>query len=537
MTRHATHQCRNCGAPLGIPADHDRYFTCRYCGSVLEDVTPPEQRAAGSLQIVVATEPAVDPDALRSYAKPSRTLGCIGVVITVLALIGVAAGVLAAGDGISEVTDGLSSGGGRRIHNYAALDTVPSGGSAPEVVAVARTTDDLQIVYLDLDGSPQVRWSVPRELEDEVFTQFVVADDLVVVSAGRELFALDRATGDQAWASTLSDAVQPNLCRGCVERFGNSIVTLTVDGVLTATSLAGGETQWSERLTETPRQVVRIGEDPAVLDTVDGVTVLRVFSTATGAEIETLPLSCPDLTFGGRNAIGIYEHLHPVGDGTVVYLANPAFGGCAQRWGPGAGGAPMWEVTYGYPDPSGADDESVIVAADTVLVADRTAVDVLDLATGTPRRVAEVPDADLFPIGTTDGVAVLAARSTRGTAAWSIRGIDLASGGERWRFDPEASGTMLAPRTFAAGEGWTAAVTSGGVSVAQYDPERIELDLRTIEPASGTPSPPRTIDLSGRGITDTLTVHGWSGDDLVVAMVGSLIAVDGPTGRITAEVP
>lgn len=537
MAKHGIHSCRNCGAPLGIPDDNDRFSTCRYCGSVLEDVTPPEVRAAGEVRIVVADRVGVDPASLATYAGPGRGIGAVAVASTVVALVIGAVAVLAAtGAGPLGGDDPVTPGGASIFSWSTAVSVASDNDSGPDAVGIARSSDGVEIVYLDPDADEPVRWSVDRELEDENFVQFIGTQALVLVASGSELIGIRRGTGAEAWTATLSDAVQPNICRGCVRRFGEVAVTLSIDGVLAGTDVSTGALRWSHRLEATPRQIVDVGGNPAVLDSEGGTTDLRVFSATDGDLLERLPLSCPDTTFGGRETVQIYDHLFALGDGTVLYIADGTFSGCAQRWAAGSGGAPMWEVPYAYADPSGAAPESVVIAGGQVLIADRNVVDVLDLATGAPRRLAERPDAELSPIGLAEGVAVLAERTTRGTSRWSIVGLDVATGDERWRFDPEVPDRIEATRAFAVGDAWTAAMTSAGLAVVQYREEAVELVIQTIPLASGTASSPVTIDLSGRGITDTLTVHGWAGDDLLLTMVGSFIVVDAPSGRIATEV-
>ena len=66
-----SHACTNCGAALAIPKHHDRYFSCSFCGSVLEDTTPPEQQSAGTITIQVADSRSLDTSQLTSYAAPA----------------------------------------------------------------------------------------------------------------------------------------------------------------------------------------------------------------------------------------------------------------------------------------------------------------------------------------------------------------------------------------------------------------------------------------------------------------------------------
>lgn len=539
MARKQTHECRNCGAPLGIPEDHERFFTCKYCGSVLEDVTPPEQKAQGQIQINLASIP-IDSDTLKSYAKPVKRAGIV-IMLAVFGVIGVSiAAVVAAVAGSDGLLDTVT--GKRQVYNHASSATIASDDdTGPDVVNVARTSDELQLQYLDFDASPPTRWSVAADLPEssEVFTQFVAAPELVVVSAGDLLRAHNRGSGAVAWTATLTDKVEPNICTDCFRLVGDRVVTLTADGVLAAHSLTSGEQIWSRTLEEVPRQIVMFGENPAVLDTVADVTTLHVFSAAGGEDTAQVPLSCIDPTFGDVRDVGIYDHLFQGPGGSVVYIGNPAFSGCAQYWTPASTSTPAWQVAYEYPDPTGADPAHVQVSASTVLVAAGTSIDLLDLATGAVRRVTDLSDTTLYPVGPVEngGVAVVAAESTRGSASWSLQGIDLNTGGVKWTFGVEASELLLEDSfSFAVDDVWTATLGGPGVVVAQYRPDDVALVTQTIPLDSGTASQPAIIDVDRSGFSDTLTVLDWFGTDLHLSMNGTYLVADVAGGKLRSQV-
>lgn len=74
------HACASCGAALSIPDQHDRWFKCQYCGTVLEDRSVPEPAATGSSpftvqgpSITIASGPVVfDSANLSEYGERSR---------------------------------------------------------------------------------------------------------------------------------------------------------------------------------------------------------------------------------------------------------------------------------------------------------------------------------------------------------------------------------------------------------------------------------------------------------------------------------
>ncbi len=46
--------CPSCGAPLEMPKEHQRLFQCNFCGTTLEDLSPPqEQKTRQKPKVVV----------------------------------------------------------------------------------------------------------------------------------------------------------------------------------------------------------------------------------------------------------------------------------------------------------------------------------------------------------------------------------------------------------------------------------------------------------------------------------------------------
>ncbi|HUW03374.1 MAG TPA: PQQ-binding-like beta-propeller repeat protein [Acidimicrobiales bacterium] len=540
-----SHACTNCGAALAIPARHDRYFSCRFCGSVLEDTTPPEQQGAGAITIRLAESTSIDASELISYAAPAaRTAGRVMVIVTLVILAVSAAGIFVA---VRAVTDSTTQnaeaktadGEGIEIFNYATATVVASDTSTgPDLVAVSRGPDGDRVIYADLDAETPFRWSVGVGLEADVFTQFVVDDELVVLTSESTLVALNRATGTEAWRASLTDKLQPNICSNCLAAFGDDVVTLTVDGVLTAHVRSTGEQRWSVTLTDTPRQIVDFGGSPAVLDAGDdGQVFLEVHDSTTGALSRSVALTCPDPTFGGRRAVSsVFETLHPVENG-VVFFGDPVFGPCVQRIDP-PGDGPTWETPFASQEGLDPSPEEVLVTGGALIQTADGNVAAVDLSTGATRSILTIDDGDVFPVAADSRVVVVVVESTRGSGSHQLRAIDLATGNIKWTFDLASTDRLERGNGMSiSGDAWAADLTSVGLSVLQYREADDEIVLQTIPLESGTASAPVTIGLTGFGFSANPSVVGWTGDTLHLLVDGTILGVDATTGKITNRAP
>lgn len=537
------HACRSCGAALAIPAEHERFFRCEYCGSVLEDRTPPEEKAQGRIVIELPSSTTeVDTATLETYGRGARLVGRL-VSLFVLATIA------ATGFGIFQVvrsaTDGVggvkaADGSGLALLNHASGATLASDDStAPDVITFARGRDGDRIVYVDFDDDPAVRWTADLGVDADVFAQFVPGGDLVVIATERQLFGLNRGSGAQAWRVELPDVVDANLCDGCLRVMGDTVVTLAKDGTLSGHELATGAARWSVTLNETPRQLVDFGGAAGALDEVDGTVVMQLHSVASGEVTGRLGISCRNPTFGSRQPIGIFDTVFPVGGGGLVHLGNPAFGPCAQRWDP-PGTAPRWDVPYGRPDGAGIFSTDVIVEGELMVVVGADRVDAVDLTNGSVRAVAQLPDVDLLPVAAADGVVVVVAKSDRGSGSIELRAVDLAAGNVKWTFElPEAFAVPLARGVPELGsDHWFALPTGAGLAVLTVDEEAQQLQHRVIPYATGTASSPTTIELSGfAGTLSRAEVIGVAGDVVHLAIDQAVVALDAATGEVVGRIP
>jgi outer membrane protein assembly factor BamB len=537
--------CPNCGAPLGIPLDHERYFTCSYCGSVLEDEAEDPGSSVEDITLTIADRATYDFSDLAAYTGPAVRAARTGIrIVAVVVLASILLPIGVAVFAISRVArdsggpgGGGGGGGGLDVYNFSSGKVLDSDDeTGPDLVTAARSEEGNRLLYVDFDAGEPLRWDVPVDRDDlGVFDQYLTTPSLILLGAGDEVLAYNRRQGSLAWRAELPDAIQHNICPGCFQLLGEgrTFMTLSADGTLAAWSAADGTQQWARRMSATPRQVVSFGGNPAVIDTEAGVTTVHVLGLADGSPVATLPVGCPG-GFGNsrRQEIGIYDHLVPVAPASFVWVSDD----CAQRWDPGPGAA-AWETPLpdGFSSPD--DAEHFAVSNTAVHAADGATVQSFDLASGALRTVTR-PDTDLVPIGAQDGVLVLEATTTRGTRKATIEAVDLATGNLKWTFEPAAD-AQLQPSSFlfVTSDAWLATLTPAGLSVVQYQEEDKKLLFQMIPLASGTASSPSTFDLAGHGFVDAPSFFGYRNGNLVMAAHTDIVVVDPATAEVTQEGP
>ena len=84
------HACPSCAAPLDVPDEHDRWFRCEFCGSVVEDRSTDH----GVVELhLPSSVPDVDVVSYGGATTASRPRGAL-VAGVVVALVGAAAAVV-----------------------------------------------------------------------------------------------------------------------------------------------------------------------------------------------------------------------------------------------------------------------------------------------------------------------------------------------------------------------------------------------------------------------------------------------------------
>lgn len=568
------HVCPNCGAPLGIPEKHERFFKCQFCGTVLEDQATREEQQTGVFKIKVSQEDISNARASRVpvYSSPpkpismptaaaSNRLGCmIGAAIFLLIggilSVGLVPALFAGGsfsilpDFVEERIDpsGLN---GLQLYSFGPSVILPSDNdTSADFFGIANGPDSTYYAtYIDFDLTPGLRWLV--QLPDKevfwIYNQTVADQTRVYFSYEKTIVAFNRMTGAQIWESNLTDKIQHNICPDCFQLFNDRIATLTDDGTLQVWDAATGSLRWQASLNGTPRQIVNFGGNPAALDEIEDTVGFKVFNLQTGSIEQQFFPACPNEPFpNSPQEIGIYDYVLPIQqDRSAVFIGGFFDPGCAIRWLPGAE-SPAWTTTFDSKFVGNLDPENFLVTADNVFVGNGNGAFMLDLASGGFTLLGEDENNDhaFFPIAFSDGVAMLRVDITRGTRHWEIWGVDVSLGNVKWTYEPESPNFVGSPAEASAIStrgGWTAGLTAGGLTVAQIFSEDGRIQFQTIAPQSGTASTPVTIENDLRGaFTFRLVPLGWRSNTFWMVKdfdQPTVQGVDGGSGETNAIWP
>ncbi len=585
------HVCPNCGAPLGIPQKHERFFKCQFCGTVLEDQATQEEQQTGVFNIKITSEDiaAARMATLPVYSSPpvvtfststvdfeqvgqaSRRAGCVitgvvltftlGIILVVLIPILAASGALAvflSDVGLQDVAEQLgledvaqdvglvddSGLGGLQIYNFGPVTFLPSDNdTSPDFAGVGSFSDDTdRLIYVDFEASPVMRWSAQVSQEATyVYNTIISSATLVYLTDKSTLFAYNRQNGALAWQAALADEIQYTICEDCVQLMGDALVTLTADGTLAAYDAKTGAAKWSVQMNEAPRQVVNFGGNPGVLDQVVGSEVFfQMVDLASGTPAAPLRVECPNEIFSNSpQTPGIYDPVFTSADGSAVYFIAGSYDpGCVQRWNPAARQM-VWQAQISTDVIRSYDLEGVWLADDALYVANGEGVFAISTADGAFRELVTDPDYDFRPLGVQDGVIVVYATRTRGTSRVEIWGVDTTLGNVKWTFIPP-EGSRIDNYGTAAISGetqWIAGLASGGLSIVQFTHEPATMIFQLIPLQSGTASSPMTVNVPSDIGAYWVEILGWRGSEFWAVVDSAVTVVETATGTVNHTWP
>ncbi|MCJ7724231.1 MAG: PQQ-binding-like beta-propeller repeat protein [Anaerolineales bacterium] len=475
--------CPSCGAPLKMPREYDRYFKCEFCGSTLEDQTPAHERETGQVpKLIVYSTPSIAPttisseELLASSKRAARNLFFVILGISVVAVLIplLIIGILKPpGNMIANPLESL------RIYSFALSHLVPSDdGTQPDLVSITRNSDETtRMVYLDFDQDPYLRWrSEPLGEGSDYYYNLVVPGDASIYFAYKTtLAAFNRLDGVILWQTTMSDEIT-NICVDCLQVFGNRLVALTTDGVLSGFDALSGQQAWSFRLNETPRQLLDLAGRPAVLDKEDDLIGINVYDPSDGTIVKRLVPECPNEIFlDSPQHLGIYDHLFLSSDSLNLYIPIADYDpGCLQSWD-AASLSQSWQASVPYDILDAIDwysylftDEALYLSADHDLY-------MVSLRDSTYQAVYSNEDYELTPLAAQDGMLLVLAERTRGTTQYALWGIDLASKSKRWELTPAAKDLY---------DGTSSVVYEDGLFTAAINGDKVILLEAFSEPGS-----------------------------------------------------
>jgi outer membrane protein assembly factor BamB len=433
--------------------------------------------------------------------------------------------------------------GGLQLYHLGPLALLPSDNdTTPDFVSVAGAADDTdRLIYVDLESDPALRWmaTIPGDEGTYIYNQFLAQGSRVYLNVEAKIMAFNREQGTLLWEAAIADEIQHNICPGCFQLFGGTIMTLSAGGDLEAWNAETGARIWHVSLTESPRQIVNFGGNPGVLDRVDGSVTFNVFNLADGTLSERIAPACPNEPFpDSPQELGIYDMILGRADGNGAYFFAGIFDpGCIQYWQPG-GEAAAWEATFNADIGRNIEPENLVLTEDTLFIAVTGGAYAVDLAGGAFTALYEDGDYDFTPIGARDGVLVLQAERTRGTRRWEIWGLDAALGNVKWTFLPDAADFFdyISHPLFAEGA-WTAGLTPGGLTVVQMYDETPRAVFQTIPLQSGTASEPVTFNFSNAPGGHWVGILGWRGNEFWVTEDTNLFVIDVTSGDASGRWP
>ena len=463
---------------------------------------------------------------------------CPGYVFIILAVAGVLIAVVALGALLDEESSSgvtvanVDQPDAPRVYNFGLARMLPAGDdSQPDIVGVTRNSDDTErMVYVDFDVDPYLRWqSEPLgEGADYVFNRVAANGSFVYLAYETTLAAFDRQDGTIVWQAALSDEIQ-NICKDCLQVFGDRVVALTADGVLNGINAQNGELAWSVRLTATPRQLLNLAGKAGVLDEEGNVVGINVYEAATGALMGRIVPQCPNEIFPEHpQTLRIYDPLLVSSDGQNLYVPISDFEpGCIQNWDADTL-TQVWQATTPRDVIRALDREPYLLTAEALYTSDDHNLFVVDLGDGTFREVFSDEDHNLVPLAAQHGILVVLAERTRGTRQYSLWGIDSATASKRWQFDPEAKDLydQEGSNVIHSDGAWSAGVTLDKVVVLQAFAEPSYITFTALNLADGAQTGSNKFALQDDGFAYWIQVLGWGRDRVYLETDGRLRVMD-----------
>ena len=479
-------KCPSCGAPLEMPREYDRYFKCEFCGSTLEDQTPAHERETGQVpKLIVYSTPSVAPttisseELLASSKRAGRNLFFVILGISVVAVLVpllIIVFLLKPQGEKNMIANPLDS---LRIYSFALSHMVPSDdGTQPDLVSVTRNSDETtRMVYLNFDQDPYLRWrSEPLgEGSDYYYNHMVPGDASIYFAYKTTLAAFNRLDGVSLWQTTMSDEIT-NICVDCLQLFGNHLVALTTDGVLSGFDVPSGQQAWSFRLNETPRQLLDLAGRPAVLDKEDDLIGINVYDPSDGTIVKRLVPECPNEIFpDSPQNLGIYDHLFLSSDDLNMYIPIADYDpGCLQKWDT-ASLSQSWQAIAPNEILGSIDWYSYLFTDEALFTSTDHDLYMVSLRDGTYQDVYSNEDYELTPLAAQDGMLLVLAERTRGTTQYALWGIDLSSKAKRWELNPAAKDSY---------DGTSSVVYEDGLFSAAINGDKVILLEAFAEPGS-----------------------------------------------------
>lgn len=418
---------------------------------------------------------------------------------------------------------------GRRLVWRAPI-ALDSDTSEPDLLVVSRNYDrDSDTLLLYSPDAGQVRWeSPPLGQNGNSWTIAFTAQTIIIADEDR-LIGLSRADGGKLWEAPLTDRIFYNVCRDCLQTFGDVAVALTSDGVVQAFSAGRGAPLWSVRLREATRQLVRVGDMLGVPDSLakgESEAGLFIYSPQDGVLQRTIEPACAREDDSYQDRPHYYDRI--VVDrqvGALYWMLDST--ACLLRVGAGTFGGELRIFNERFRN---FDDDNVL-AADGALYLSLDNQIVLVEPQGASRLLLEEEDYTLRPLEARADALLVLAQRTRGSARLELWLIDSQSGARRWARALTASDMISGPFD---GGNVAAHLLADAVALIEQraDPDQIQIDLLSLENGTSTVSLPIQV----ADPSDTLRGVAW-GERMAWATIDDLYGVSLESGATLTRWP
>lgn len=521
----SAHECDHCGAPLPAPDDQGTR-QCTFCKTTYRTPVPKPAATPPPVPQQIVYVPTKDFEPVNA---PSTGRGCglggLIVLVVLVAAIGIPLFAIAQDGGF----DAFETPMGFVEASPLLLPGEPSGPVA--FVTLTRRYDSGRSASVysiaKSDGvSDDPVWST--ELQGDSYGERPILTDgtSAFVAIDANVTAVSLSTGAITWTATLTDAVQFNVCEGCFQIHGSTLVVMSADSNIQALDAATGAATWSRLLDGTSTVLYDAGPHVVVLDSASGEYRLVTLDPATGAEVVSFVPTCVDPENGYTTDLSTSSTLLASSTPDRLWYLDGSSPTCIQQYDVASGGL-VSEVLVRDQTGSISSSPAMTETPLGLVITSYQTLGLVDPTGTTYRQVLTSEDTELAAIGATDAAILVNATNRRGTASTSVRAIDPNTGATFW---DAPMGTAVAvetegerPGRFGAtsmGQGGTYAAHLDGSTVRvltmrEFADDSQQLVLDSFDAVTGTAQPSATLAGESTDIIPDLGPGVWTGSRLL----------------------
>jgi outer membrane protein assembly factor BamB len=413
----------------------------------------------------------------------------------------------------------------------------------PDLYAVARYPDDVnRMVYLDFDPETKVRWTSEPLGDGADYVNNASASDPTHIYLAYEttLATFDRADGRILWLAELSDRIS-NICRDCLQVFGERVVALSDDGHLQAFDTRNGQVAWKMRLETSPRWMQNLSGRVVVLDEGEDGVGINIYQPENGERLARIVPTCPNEIFPDiPQVLEIYSPVSVTSDGAHLLVPISRYEpGCIQTWD-GTSLTQIDQVIVAGDILRGISQKSLFTPEAIYLNSDIQEHDVVrvNLADRSYTTLYDDPDYKFTLLDAQDGTLTVLAQRTRGTTRYELRGMNQGSGESPWTYEFTAGEPLESTVTAIDDDGnWYVAAGPGQILVLEAYADPAHATLTLLNPGDGTTLFSNSLQLDQGDSDYWLQVPGWTQERLFLVTGKQIRMVDTTTGEQVAVWP